>query len=276
MRANKGELWQMNDLIPSWDVIEAEGPIIATAIHHGHTLRPEVALYMGLDATQRLREEDPYTEHWTHIGDTRLVVHRSRFEMDLNRPRERAVYLKEKDAWGLRVWKESPPTALIRRSLEQYDEFYCMLHGLLERKRKCYSHFVVLDLHTYNHRRQGPFEPEDDPYLNPEINLGTEHVDHLYWSNLIHRFIADLRQHEFMGRHLDVRENVKFGGGWMNQWINKTFPKVGCVLSIEVKKTFMDEWSGKLYLDLFAAYHRALVATLAGIRESLSVSCKAG
>lgn len=264
----------MDDTIPTWDLVEADGPIVTTAIHHGHTLRPEVSFHMALSPEQRLREEDPYTEHWTHIGDTRLVVHRSRFEMDLNRPRERAVYLKAKDAWGLKVWNESPPAALIDRSLEQYDAFYRMLKELLERKKKCYGCFVVLDLHTYNHCRRGPFEPEDDPALNPEINVGTEHVDQRYWSNLVYRFISDLRQHNFMGRHLDVRENVKFGGGWMNQWIHKTFPKDGCVLSIEVKKTFMDEWSGKLYPDLFAAYHRALVDTLPGIRESLNLTCK--
>lgn len=262
----------MIETVPIWDVHEGNGPIVATAIHHGHALRPEVSSLMALTPLERLHEEDPYTEHWTHIGDAQLVVHQSRFEMDLNRPRDRAVYVTPEDAWGLTIWNESPPRALIERSLEQYDSFYCVLKELLERKLSCYGHFVVLDLHTYNHRRQGPFEPEDDPSMNPEINVGTKHVNRQCWSGLVQRFIADLRNHDFMGRHLDVRENVRFRGGWMSQWVQETFPQEGCVLSIEVKKTFMDEWSGRLYPDLFSAYHWALAGTLSGIRESLSLS----
>jgi N-formylglutamate amidohydrolase len=252
-----------------WQVTEGQGPILATAIHDGHALRPEVADLMALDEAERLREEDPHTEHWTHVGDTRLVVSRSRFEMDLNRPRERAVYRKPADAWGLQVWRETPPSALVERSLAQYDAFYRMLHVLLRRIENKYGRFVVLDLHTYNHHRQGPHAPWDDPALNPEINVGTDTMNRTRWTSLVDRFIADLRDCPFMGRRLDVRENVKFGGGWMSQWIHDTFPENACVLSVEVKKVFMDEWTGQLYPELLAAYHQVLAATLPGLRDSL-------
>ena len=259
----------MNERRPIWEISEPKGPILATAIHHGHEVRPDLANALALGDQARLREEDPYTGEWTHVGDTRLVVQRSRFEMDLNRPRDRAVYRTPADAWGLNVWREPLSELLLTNSLAQYDTFYEMLHKLLSHLQREHGQFVVLDLHSYNHHRQGPTEPKDDPVLNPEVDVGTDTMDRERWSGLVDRFIDDLLDHDFMGRQLDVRENVKFGGGWMSQWIHETFPESACVLSVEIKKTFMDEWTGQLYPDVLAAYHQALVATLPGLRDSL-------
>jgi len=68
------------------------GPLIATAIHDGHALRDDIMRYMALSDAERLREEDPFTGRWTQLAPTRVVGTRSRFEVDLNRPREQAVY----------------------------------------------------------------------------------------------------------------------------------------------------------------------------------------
>ena len=65
-------------------------PLIATAIHDGHAVRQEVAAHFALEWSDRRREEDPFTAQWTQIADTRLIVQRSRFEVDLNRSRENA------------------------------------------------------------------------------------------------------------------------------------------------------------------------------------------
>ena len=96
------------------------------------------------------------------------VVYRSRFEVDLNRPRDKAVYQKPEDAWGLTVWKNQPSQGLVARSLALYDGFYAQLHRVCSRLEKEYGRFVVLDLHTYNHRRQGPQGTPADPEGNPE------------------------------------------------------------------------------------------------------------
>ena len=263
------ERMPMNESSTIWELTEGVGPIMATAIHHGHEVRPDVACRLALDDQARLREEDPYTGDWACVGDTRLVVQRSRFEMDLNRPRDKAVYLTPADAWGLTVWHEPPSAELVAQSLAQYDAFYRLLHDVLMRLKQRYEKFVILDLHTYNHRRQGPTGPVGDPILNPEINVGTGSMDRDRWAPLVDRFIADLCGHDYMGRTLDVRENVKFKGGWMAHWIHQTFPDCACVLSVEVKKTFMDEWTGELYADLTAAHHCALAGTLPGLREYL-------
>ena len=62
---------------------------------------------------------------------------------------------------------------------------------------------------------------------------------------MIDRFIADLRAFDFMGRKLDVRENVKFKGGNQVKWLHENFAENGCGLAIEFKKFWMDEWTGR-------------------------------
>ena len=74
-----------------WTVTRGPGPVLATAIHDGHDLRPDVAKAMALPEDARLREEDPFTGQAVTGVPTHVVVHRSRFEFDLNRAAEDAV-----------------------------------------------------------------------------------------------------------------------------------------------------------------------------------------
>jgi N-formylglutamate amidohydrolase len=235
--------------------------VVAAAIHAGHDLRPDVERLMALDEADRLREEDPFTGGWTDIAPTAVVVNRSRFEVDVNRSRERAVYRAPEDAWGLRLWHEPLPQELVEESLAAYDRFYRMvgelLDGLCERHRR----FLVLDLHSYCHRRGGPAALADDPLANPEINIGTGSLDEVAFGRIAERFVEGLERFDFGdGRSLDVRENVRFEGGHFSAWINSRYSGVGCALAIEVKKFFMDEWSGQLDQPVFDRLDRALVA----------------
>jgi N-formylglutamate amidohydrolase len=252
------------------EIIEGNGPIVATAIHDGHALREEMAALTALGDADRLREEDPYTGAWTSLAPTRLVALRSRFEVDLNRPRERSVYRKPEDAWGLGLWKQEPTDGVVRRSLVSYDAFYATVTRILTDLAARFGRFVVFDLHSYNHRRSGPSGAPADPAANPEVNVGTGTMrDRDAWAPLIDRFIADLGEAEFLGRRLDVRENVRFRGGHLGRWTHETFPEVGCVLSIEFKKFFMDEWTGDLDEVQHDAIGRALAGTVPGVLEEL-------
>ena len=76
-----------------WTVGRGFSPILGTAIHNGHEVRSDVEALMTLPAHDRLREEDTFTEFVIRDFSNRIVFHRSRFEVDLNRPREAAVYL---------------------------------------------------------------------------------------------------------------------------------------------------------------------------------------
>jgi len=91
-----------------WHIAEGEEPLVATAIHDGHEIREELREVMLIDEADRLREEDPVTGQWASFAATHIIARRSRFEFDLNRPRDRAVYVEPADAWGLNVWKEKP------------------------------------------------------------------------------------------------------------------------------------------------------------------------
>lgn len=241
-------------------------PLVAAAIHDGHAVREEVAAHLAINRNDRRREEDPFTAQWTRIAPTRLIVLRSRFEVDLNRPREKAIYQQPQDAWGLQIWKQPLPDALIARSLAQYDAFYAELAQVCCHLEQRFGRFVILDLHTYNHYRDGQAAPARD---NPEINLGTKTLDRSYWSPVVDRVLVELRQFNFLGRQLDVRENVKFTGGHMARWIHQHFPRSACVLSIEVKKFFMNEWTHQPDPKQLDAVHQALHSTVSSILEGL-------
>ena len=261
---------QLADHDQVWQLVEGDGSIVAAAIHDGHDLREDVATRMALSDADRLREEDPYTGAWTQVAPVRLVGRRSRFEVDLNRAREKAIYATPADAWGLNVWTDPPPQTLMARSLEEYDAFYARLSVLLTRIIKRFGGVLILDFHTYNHRRDGLDAPPADPLLNPEVNLGTGSLDRARWAPVVDRFISELGSFDFLGRQLDVRENVKFRGGNMSRWIHKAFPTQACSLSIEFKKFFMDEWSGTLDSNVHDEITRALQSTLPGLRQELA------
>jgi hypothetical protein len=252
-----------------WELRRGNGPLAATAIHDGHELREEVAALVALGDAERLREEDPFTAGWTAIANTRITVRRSRFEVDLNRPRETAVYIEPEDAWGLQVWKARPPADIIAASLSQYDAFYEEARSVFSDMEREFGRFVVFDLHSYNHLREGPAGKAADPAENPEVNIGTGTMQRTRWAPLIDRFIRDLRDFDFRGRKLDVRENIKFRGGQFPRWIHQTFPETACALSIEFKKIFMDEWSGEPDMSMMEELRRALESTIPGVLEEL-------
>jgi len=197
---------------------------------------------MRLQQHERFREEDPYTDYMIDLPASRVVVETSRFQVDLNRRREDAVYRKPEDAWGLTVWNSVLLNEVVAHILEEYDRFYADMDKLLQSTLAEFGKFIVLDVHTYNHRRQHPDHPTAADE-NPEINIGTRH-NHKKWKPLGNSLCSFLAHHRFLGRFLDVRENVKFGGGGFAEWINHRYGNYGCVFSIEFKKIFMDEWTG--------------------------------
>jgi N-formylglutamate deformylase len=252
-----------------WKMKKGDGPLIATAIHDGHELRAEVAAIMKLTDAERLREEDPFTSSWVDVAETRLIARRSRFEVDLNRPREKAVYITPEDCWGLDVWKEKPSDEIVARSLAEYDAYYSQLKELFTETQKRYKKFVVFDIHSYNHRRDG-IDGEPEPVTeNPEVNIGTGTMNRGRWKRLVDRFIDDLSSFDFLGRKLDVRENVKFFGGNQVGWLHENFPETGCGLAIEFKKFWMDEWTGEKDPEMVEAIRRALASTVPGVLEEL-------
>lgn len=263
---NSAEIGNKNII---WTIKKGDSPLIATAIHDGHDLRDEVARIMKLSEAERLREEDPHTSSWVDVAETQIVALRSRFEVDLNRPRKKAVYITPDDCWGLDVWKEKPSDEIIEQSLAQYDAYYSNLKEILTETQEKFGKFVVFDIHSYNHRRDGADAEPQSKEENPEVNIGTGTLDREKWGSLIDRFMADLLEFDFLGRKLDVRENVKFEGGNQVEWIHENFPDSGCGLAIEFKKFWMDEWTGEPDEEKVEAIGEALASTVPGVLEEL-------
>jgi hypothetical protein len=231
---------------PIWRIEFGDSPLVASALHDGGEVRPKVAALLHIDRQRRRYEEDPHTAAWTAIASTRIVGLRSRFEVDLNRPREKAVYLSPADAWGLDVWRSPPPDDLVERSLAAYDDFYAQVGLLLEQLLLRHPRVVVFDLHSFNYRRDGRDAPPADVREKPEVNLGTRTMDREFWTRVVETWLGAMRGYNYLDRRLDVRENVNFFGGNFPGWIHQQFPRRVCVLAVEVKKFFMDEWTGEL------------------------------
>ena len=94
-------------------------------------------------------------------------------------------------------------------------------------------------------------------------------LDRDRWAPVVECFLTDMRNFDFLGRQLDVRENVKFWGGYFPYWIHQTFPQSACVLSVEVKKFFMDEWTNEPDRVQLDAIRCALASTVPGLLAAL-------
>lgn len=256
----------------AWQIDQGQGPLVAVALHAGHRVDPRIEPLMRADEITRLREEDPYTDRWTPVGDHQVVVHTSRFQIDMNRPHELAIYAGPEQAWGIDVWREPLPDDLRAGILAHHGRFYGQVETLLDELVERHGRIVVFDLHSYCHRRNGPDAPVDDPALNPDINLCTKTLDLSNWGPLVDAVENAMRAHGAGRFSLDVRRDVKFTGGRFVRWVNDHYGPRACGLQVEVKKTFMDEWTGALDQERHAAIGGAIEGAAGATRGWLDAS----
>ena len=90
----------------------------------------------------------------------------------------------------------------------------------------------------------------------------------VFWAPAVESFMDGPSSFDFDGRRLDLRENVSFKGGNLSRWIHENYPEAGCSLSIDFKKFFMDEWTGRPDPDLMETIVQALSAAAPGVIRS--------
>jgi len=225
-------------------------PVFGFALHSGSKVRDDLEPKLNLSRKQMLREEDPKTEEFIASIPNRIYPLFSRFECDLNRPKvgrpvEDAVYTEPSLAWDMRVYREPITQQEIDTSLEAYREFYWIMKGLCHRIEQHYGFGLFIDMHSYNIRgREGL----------PDIHLGTKYQSEEKFSEEISHLTDYLKNIEIQGKPLVVKENderVGFYGGKLNRWTAQRFSHI-LVVSLEIKKFYMDEDHGLFYEDIFS------------------------
>lgn len=255
-----------------WCVHLGNGPTLGLAVHAGHDIRPDLLNYVAIGEDVRLREEDPYTDYFAGACDSQIITKRSRFEVDLNRPVDEAICGVPDDCWGLTVWRDALPDSVRRRSMTEHAAFYRMFRKQLAGLAERYGRVVVFDVHSYNHRRGGPDAVPAPQASNPDINVGTGSMDRSRWGPLVDNVIESFRSCNVGGKALDTRENVKFRGRQIAAFVHETLPMTGCAIAIEVKKTFIDEWTGAIDDGQVRDLHRAF-ASAAQVASATALHC---
>lgn len=257
-----------------WDLVAGDGPVVAVALHDGHAMRGSLRPHLAFDDAQLRRDEDPLTGLLTSVGDVRVRVRRSRFEVDLNRPRDKALSTDPADTWGLRIWHGPLPRHEIERSLAIYDRFYAMIHELVERLLARWGCVLLLDIHSYNHRRDGRDAAPAPQSGNPDIELGVTTLERGRWGAMLKRFVEALRATPVAGRVPDVRENVRYPtGGHFPESLYAKYGERLCVISPEYKKIYMDEWTAQADIAAIEDFRTGLELAVGTVRPEF-LSCR--
>jgi uncharacterized protein (TIGR02421 family) len=241
-KIESGEKFSSLSLSGSFSVIiEEYVPYICFAIHNGGNFRSELREKLNISKMERWHEEDPFTWRFIEALPLRIVVHDSRYEYDLNRPQEDALY---DTAWGKKVWKNELSESEKSLSLQKHNDFYRVVDALVEKLERDFGGSVIFDIHSYNFKKYGGNSADF-----PTFNIGTEKIDQKYRKS-INKFIKELEKIDLTPLYNRVAENeVFFGRGYLLSHITENF-KNSLVFALEIKKIYVDEESGDEYPDI--------------------------
>lgn len=233
-------------------IIKRYDPVVGTAIHDGHRLRPEVALKMALSEEERGFEEDPFTGELVESCPIVLKSLDSRYNYDLNRHPDDCIY---QQAWGRQVWRQALDHAEKERLRNLHAGYFRVLGYLLGELERDWGAALIFDLHSYNHTRLGG--------TPPLFNLGTHYIDTKAYQRLLDYLCRELADLAIPGVDNRLAVNEVFQGrGYQAAFIREYHPASIC-LPLEVKKVFMDEQS----LELLPAQFESLSNGLRSVFE---------
>ena len=223
--------------------IEEYVPYVCAAVHDGHQFRKELWQNCLHTEYERWYEEDPCTKEM--IAEHRIVIAGldSRFEYDLNRAPESAIY---EDAWGKQLWKSPLPLEMKEKSLAKHDAFYDVVEALILKLEEKYEKCIVYDMHSYNWQR---WEREV-----PTWNLGTANVDN-------NRFGTDIEEWRLILEQMPLPNGIKStskvndtfqGNGYFLKFITQKFENT-LVLATEIAKVYCDELDQIIYPEVVNA-----------------------
>lgn len=228
--------------------VESYAPYICAAVHDGHQFRKSLwntCLHTEYD---RWYEEDPCTKEMVRSHPIVIAGRDSRFEYDLNRDPENAIY---QDAWGKKLWKEPLSEKELKKSLEKHSTFFKVVHALVQQVEQKYGRAIVFDMHSYNLQR---WDREV-----PTWNLGTSNIDNHRFGALVSRWSQRLGEMTLPNGILSTSKiNDTFqGNGYFLKYITENF-KNTLVLATEIAKVYCNEANGILFPEVVAAIEQQL------------------
>ena len=218
-------------------------PFACAAIHNGHNLDKELWKNCHHTEHDRWYEEDPATGEMISGLPLTLIAHDSRFEYDLNRHPNEAIY---ETAWGKRLWKIPLSESLKLKAINKHENFYKVVLTLMVKLEEMFGSVVVYDLHSYNWKR---WERKV-----PVFNIGTSNVDETKYN------IAITQWQEILGKlELPIDEKVTCevndvfqGNGYFLKYITANTLNT-LVLATEISKVYCDEETGVIFPEVVAA-----------------------
>ncbi len=220
--------------------IDSYAPYICAAVHDGHQFRKSLWENCTHTEYERWYEEDPCTREMVQDHPIVIAGRDSRFEYDLNRAPEAAVYT---DAWGKTLWKVPLPDTERELSLKKHNNFYRVVRALVGQIEKIHGTALVFDMHSYNYRR---WEREV-----PVWNLGTANIDEKRFGALAESWRRQLGEMNLPNGIVSTSKiNDTFqGNGYFLKYITHTFENT-LVLATEISKIYCDELSGMIYPEV--------------------------
>jgi len=218
------------------------------AVHDGHQFRKELwdnCLHTEYD---RWYEEDPETKNMVVSHPILITGRDSRFEYDLNRTPEEAVF---ETAWGKQLWKSPLSSEQKTKSQQKHTNFYKVVTALISKLEEKFGVCIVYDMHSYNWQR---WDREV-----PTWNLGTSNVDNKRFGNCIEIWRKALSTIKFPN---NIKQTAKindtfYGNGYFLRFITNNF-KNTLVLATEIAKVYCDENNQIIYPEVVTAVENQL------------------
>jgi len=218
------------------------------AVHDGHQFRKELWTNCLHTEYERWFEEDPETKEMVKSHPIVIAGCDSRFEYDLNRAPETAIYV---DAWGKQLWKNPLPQSQKSKSLDKHANFYKVVHALIGKIEEKFGVCIVYDMHSYNWKRW--------TREVPTWNLGTGNIDNNRFENEVETWRVILEKTPLPNniKSTALVNDTFQGNGYFLTYITNNF-KNTLVLATEIAKVYCDELEQIMYPEVVVSIEKYL------------------
>ena len=223
-------------------------PYICGAVHDGSQFRKSLWEHCLHSTHERWYEEDPCTREMVQSHPVVIAGCDSRFEYDLNRAPETAVY---EDAWGKKLWKSPLPKNEHELSLSKHFAFYNVVDALVKKIERKHGRAIVFDMHSYNWQRWD----RDVPVWN----IGTSQIDTNRYGSAIEAWKEKLGTMELPNglKSTTGINDTFYGKGYFLKYITENFDNT-LVLATEIAKVYCDENTGVIYPEVVRSVEKHL------------------